>query len=122
MIKIVAIIFSFSVLASQVENYKNARKQNILEYTVFGIDECLKKNEGLFVVGPELTPAGKIQVGSPEYFNFLATCFKSVSAPKCVGKDRCIVKKSMQKRLENVQYLDKVLSKFEVGTAAKRLE
>ncbi|EQC43819.1 hypothetical protein [Bacteriovorax sp. Seq25_V] len=124
MIKLLAIIFisSLYVFASPVENYKNARKQNILEYTVFGIDECLKRNEALFVVGPGEVPEGKIQVGTPEYFNFLATCFKSVSTLKCVGKDNCIIKKSMQKRLENVKYLDKVLSKFEGTISQKKIE
>lgn len=116
MIKIVLVMFSFSVLASQVENYKNARKQNILEYTVFGIDECLKRNESRFVVASDEIEEGKIKIGSADYFSFLASCFKSVSAPECVGKDNCIITKSMQKRLENVKYLDMVLSKLDVNS------
>lgn len=93
-----------------LEKYKSARKQYILEYTVFGIDECLKKNVSQLVVDQSDALEGKVLVGTSEYFSLLSRCFNEISK-SCIG-EKCIVNTSMAKRLENVRYVDEMKQKL----------
>lgn len=110
---IIIFTISYHAFGYKLKNYKDARKQNILEYTVFGIDECLKINENKFVVSPEDLTTDKILVGSANYFTFLSKCFKEVTST-CSNEDSCNVKESMHKRIENVSYIDKEIIKLSV--------
>lgn len=111
--------FCTPVFASaNVENYQKARLQNILEFTVFGIDECLKSNQKILVVDEtELVSEEMILVGSKKYFELMATCFNKM-ADQCMGEN-CIVNKSMKKRIENVKYIDKMISKYPLTSEGK---
>ena len=96
--------------ASTVDKYNKARKQYILEYTVFGVDECLESNSHKLVVDASDALEGKILVGSTQYFSMLQGCFEELKRP-CSGES-CIVKRSMKKRLENVRYVDEMKQKL----------
>ncbi len=95
---------------SKLEQYQKAIKQYTLEYTVFGVDECLKKNIGNIAFDQsELKNSRKVLVGSKDYFNLLSQCF-SDHISHC--KRDCVTKISMDKRLENIQHLQKVIKKL----------
>ena len=96
--------------ANPAHSYLKAKKQYILEYTVFGIDECLSKNEQKLVVDKMWATNEQIVIGSHSYFKMLAECFESIEG-SCTGES-CIVSKSMQKRLEGVKHVEKYISKF----------
>lgn len=109
----ILITISLSIWAQfKSQNYQNARNQNILEYTVFGIDECIKGHQDKLVVTDEelLADQEKVVIGSQNYFQLLANCFNELS--KNCTSDNCIVSKSMGKRIENVKYLDLMMSKY----------
>jgi len=103
-------LLAAKTFANNALSYKKAKKQYILEYTVFGIDECLSQNQDKLVVDDQTPEQGKIKVGTKAYFNMLAKCFEGFSG-QCVGES-CIVSKSMQKRIEGVKHVEKYLSKF----------
>lgn len=107
------LLFSHQVLAkrhrAKTQNeYMKARKQYLLEYTTFGVDECLKLHQDKITTkkGEE----GKILVGSTNYFKMLSLCFNKITN-KCYGEN-CIVSRSMSKRLENVDHVDSILKSF----------
>ncbi|MAE59038.1 MAG: hypothetical protein CME69_09170 [Halobacteriovorax sp.] len=102
--------FSFSIMGNQnIREYRKAIKQYILEYTVFGVDECLKKNIDTIVFDRSELKGNKVLVGSPGYFNMLSTCFEN-DISTCGGKN-CLTKNSMAKRLENIRHIKKLLNK-----------
>jgi hypothetical protein len=103
-------LLAANTFANPAHSYKKARKQYILEYTVFGVDECLSKNQDRLVVDSSEDAKDKILVGSKAYFNMLATCFQDINST-CTGES-CIVSKSMQKRIEGIRHVEKHLSKF----------
>lgn len=103
-------LIAANTFANPAQSYKKAKKQYILEYTVFGVDECLSKNQDRLVVDKTKLSTGKILVGSKEYFNMLATCFHNINST-CTGES-CIVTESMQKRIEGIRHVEKHLSKF----------
>lgn len=115
---IITILLSSNILAKgpgspvnkPEREYKTARKQYLLEYTVFGIDECLKRYQHAIVVDKNLESNNKILVGSPRYFNLISQCFSSLDK-LCPGEN-CIVKKSMGKRIENIKHVDYLLAKY----------
>ncbi len=104
------LLFSSSVIAKKhitikQQQYLKARKQYLLEYTTFGVDECLKLYNNKITT--KKNESGKILVGSPEYFRMLSMCFHKITN-KCYGEN-CIVSRSMSKRLENVNHVDSIL-------------
>lgn len=112
--KIIILAFLSFNAFSQIksENYQKARNQNILEYTVFGIDECIKLNQSRFVVDEETAflDSDKVIIGTQDYFLLLSNCFRDLS--KNCEANNCIVSKSMGKRIENVKHLDLIMSKY----------
>ena len=103
-------LLAAKTFANTAQSYKKARKQYMLEYTVFGVDECLAKNQDKLVVDRAPANEGKIVVGSKGYFDMLAQCFKNINN-SCVGES-CIVSKSMRKRIEGIRHVEKQLSKY----------
>ncbi len=118
MIKIMIMLISCQIVFTasarkhtpiQQKEYLKARKQYLLEYTTFGVDECLKLHSDKIVTKDEGN-TGKIVVGTPKYFALLSHCFSNITN-KCYGEN-CIVSRSMSKRLRNVEHVDKILQKF----------
>ncbi|EQC51648.1 hypothetical protein [Bacteriovorax sp. DB6_IX] len=103
-------LISINVFADVQTSYMKARKQYMLEYTVFGVDECLSQNQEKLVVEKSEKELDKIVVGSKEYFNLLAQCFQKFHS-QCVGES-CIVSQSMKKRIEGIRHVEKYLSKL----------
>ncbi len=107
---IISLLFSTSISAESVHNYQKGIKQMLLEYTVFGVDECLNQNfEAIVLKGDEMQ-RGQILVGSSEYFSFLSKCFKEQIAT-CKGS-KCVARASMEKRLENIVHMQEQIKKF----------
>ena len=94
---------------SKLEQYQKAIKQYTLEYTVFGVDECLKKNIKDIVFTKSDLDKNKVLVGSKEYFSLLSNCFSNY-LDSCMSN--CTTKNSMDKRIENIQHLQKVIKKL----------
>jgi hypothetical protein len=115
-LKIISILIAsiitcaYTMASSPEQQYRSARKQFILEYTVFGIDECLKRYGDNLTVDKENKKNNEILVGSSQYFSMLSRCFARLK-DLCPGK-KCIVPKSMGKRMENVRHVDQLLSKY----------
>ena len=106
---ILSLLLCFSAYSNKnVHEYKKAIKQYVLEYTVFGVDECLKKNLDQIAFDKSEVDASKVLVGSKEYFDLLSRCFND-DISKCKGK--CLTKNSMNKRIENIQHLRKIINK-----------
>lgn len=95
--------------SKSADNYHKAIKQMLLEYTVFGVDECLSNNVDSIALNESALTDDKILIGSHEYFEFLSKCFKEQIAT-CKGD--CITKVSMEKRLENISHMQKLLKKY----------
>lgn len=87
------------------KEYLRARKQYLLEYTTFGVDECLKLYSQKIVAKDD--GSGRIVVGSDQFFYMLSRCFKKMTN-KCYG-EKCIVSRSMSKRLDNINHVDLIL-------------
>ncbi|MFG1499188.1 hypothetical protein ABMA70_03190 [Halobacteriovorax sp. XZX-3] len=105
------LLFGLSSYASHpkvelANKYLKARKQYLLEYTTFGVDECLKLHADKIVSKED--GSGRIVVGTPRYFQLLSSCFKNITNT-CYGEN-CIVSRSMSKRLKNVDHVDSILN------------
>ena len=92
-----------------IGEYRKAIKQYLLEYTVFGVDVCLKKNLDDIVFDKSELIGNKVLIGSPDYFKMLSICFEN-DISTCGGKD-CLTKNSMAKRIENIQHIRKIINK-----------
>ena len=114
MLKIMTIFISCQIVfmtnakthsPKKTQNYLKARKQYLLEYTTFGVDECLKLHADKIIARED--GSGKIVAGSLRYFGLLSVCFSKMTK-KCYGEN-CIVSRSMSKRLDNIKHVDSIL-------------
>jgi spore germination protein YaaH len=112
---ILIVLFAMTTMAQSTQEattqFKKARRQFVLEYTVFGVDQCLKQSNIKFVTKSSESKNDEVVIGTPAYFSYLAKCFKTL--PNLCPGENCVVSKSMKKRIENVDHLDNLISKYD---------